>query len=70
MSLRAAWTIRAAAVVVAAAVFYIVLVAIDSRSPWVVAAVVAVGIALGEILRRLTGPPTAMKDQRAQQGSR
>ncbi len=66
MSVRAAWAIRAVAVVVAAAVSYVVLVAIDSRSPWVVTAALAGGVLLGEVVRRLTGPPTPVEEQPAQ----
>ncbi len=66
MSVRAAWAIRAVAVVVAAAVSYVVLVAIDSRSPWVVTAALAGGVLLGEVVRRLTGPPMPVEEQPAQ----
>ena len=60
MSRRAAWTIRIVAVLASVPGCYLLLTAIDSRSPWVILAVVAgVGIGGGAFVARLTAPRPA-----------
>lgn len=66
MSPRASWTIRIVVVLAYIPACYIALVAIDSRSPWVLLAFMPVGFAVGEILRRLTASPPTRKDQPVQ----
>jgi len=56
MSPRTAWTIRIGAVLASAPICYLALVTIDSRSPWLLTAVIPVGFVLGEIVRRLRPP--------------
>ena len=65
MSLRTAWIIRIAAVAAVGVVCYLALVAIDSRSPWVIVPLVAVvGVVGGEMISRLTRPSTAVEERR------
>ena len=64
MSLRTAWIIRIAAVAAGGVVCYLALVAIDSRSPWVIVPLVAVGVVGGEVIGRLTRPSTAVEERR------
>ena len=62
MSPRTAWTIRIGAVLASAPICYLALVTIDSRSPWLLTAVIPVGFVLGEIVRRLTASSLTVKD--------
>ena len=65
MSRRTAWAIRTVAVLASVPACYLLLAAIDSRSPWVIAAVVAaVGIAGGEVVARLTAPRSGARVRR------
>jgi len=60
MSRRTAWAIRIVAVLASVPACYLLLVAIDSRSPLVIVAVVAaVGVGGGGIVARLTAPRPA-----------
>lgn len=65
MSRRTAWAIRIAALLASVPACYLVLAAIDSRSPWVIVAVVAaLGIGGGGVVARLTAPRPASGGRR------
>ena len=65
MSRHTAWAIRIVAVLASAGACYVLLGMLDSRSPWVIVAVVAaVGIVGGGLVARLTAPGAAGGDRR------
>lgn len=64
MSPRTARIIRIGAVLASAPICYLALVTIDSRSPWLLTAVIPVGFVLGEIVRRLTAPSLTLEQPR------